>query len=346
MLAVSAAPAFWLWAAGAGRTEPASGPAKNVPRSDVWGVFDVPANRRAFGALEALGVGWVRLQLPVGEPRAQRKLDLIAGKLPRLMGLGIGLWLTLYHRDPDNIIEAGTVGLAGSVRGGFPVADAGRFRNRIIMVTQRLAGAIAEAGGRPGDWLVLQAGNEVLPRDIAGGDLPARFWHGTGDQYMAMLAEMRDAVRAVDPAVPVALAGLSSDAMERVLTGDRRIGAWTERLIRDGRADWADVHLRHRLEDVPEKVAWVRARWSGRLAATEIAGPDPRVAPYSEAAQAVDLRARMMAARDAGADRLFWSGLVENPSVDPLHRREGLIAHDSWRRKPAFDAYRDIIAGG
>lgn len=324
---------------------PFPGVSKTVtePRTNLYGIFDVPADRRAFAAIDALGVGWVRQQWQMGDPRSARKLDVLVRSLPMLIGRGVGLWLTIYHRDRSNADERGTVGYARAGRGGFPPMDMSLYQARLEEAIRSLTGAIRGAGASPGGWLVIQINNEVVPRDIGGKDRASRFWHGTSDQYLAILSAAYEAVKRADPDVPVAVGGISSAAMELILNGEQRVAHWYDRLLREGRFDWADIHLRHRIDDIPAKVNWVRARWPGPLAATEVAGPDPRVAPYSESGQAQDLMARMAAARDAGVERLFWAGLAENPSVAQIYRKEGLIERSTWRRKLAFESYARLI---
>ena len=313
------------------------------PRSDIYGIFDVPADRRAFAALDQLGVGWVRQQWQMGDDRSERKLKVLAQSLPKLVRRGIGLWLTVYHRDRTNLDERGTVGITNARRGGFPPRDPSRYQERLGDALGRLVDAIRSTGASPGRWLVVQINNEVMPRDVAGQDRASRFWHGTSDQYLELLSAAYDAVKRIDPDVPLAAGGISSAAMEFILKGELRVARWYDRLLREGRFDWADIHLRHRIKDIPEKVAWVRSRWGGSIAATEVAGPDPRVASYSESGQAEDIVARMSMARESGVNRLFWAGLAENPHVAPVYRKEGLIERSTWRRKAAFDAYARLI---
>ena len=315
-----------------------------TPRNDRFGVFDISADRRAITAVHELGVGWIRVQHRMGEARAQRRLNTLTRGIDRLVQMRVGLWLTIYHRDPGNVREAGTVGYAATRRGGFPPANIKRYQANVARVVSRLADAFRAHGVRPSDWLVVQFGNEVVPRDVAPPDRPMRFWHGTANQYLSMLAAGYAAVKRVEPGLQVASAGIPSMAMEMIRTGERRIAKWYDRQLREVRADWADVHLRHAISDVHGKIAWVRRRWRGPLAATEIAGPDPRTgAAYSDARQADDLRRRITTAVEAGVDRVFWASLVENPHVRAIHRKEGLIARDPWRRKPGFGVYRRLI---
>ena len=53
----------------------------------------------------------------------------------------------------------------------------------------------------------------------------------------------------------------------------------------------------------------------------------------------------MIIASNEGVDRIFWSHFVENPAVEEVFFQEGLIEYETWRRKPAYYAYRDYLAG-
>ena len=322
-----------------------SAQAADASRHDAFGVFGVPNDPRSLTELEALGVGWVRQQFRLGEPyRQRRQQHFVTRILPQLLAHGIGLWVTFYHRDPSNIIERGTVGYRAAKRGGFPPANVEKFQALVRNAVVAFRNAVRRSGRTPGKWLVFQFGNEVLPFDIHPPDKAVRFWHGTAEQYLAMLALAHDAAKSVDPDIPVAAGGISSAAMEAIQSGHGAIEEWNDRLLRHGKFDIAAVHLRHRLADIPAKIAWVRARWRGPLAATEIAGPDPRVATFTEAAQARDLRQRLTLARRHGVDRVFWAALADSFFVRPVHRQEGLIEPQAWRRKPAFEAYRRLIS--
>lgn len=305
------------------------------PLPDQFGIFHVPAHRRSLRALRELGVGWIRLQLQMGERKKKHLLTPLK--------TGHGLWLTLYHRDQSNVNETGTIGFRQSQRGGFPPEDPGRYQALVQETLSPLVQYLQNQGKSPGEWLIIQVNNEVAPTDIAP-DKPKRFWHGTGDQYLDTLELAYDAVKAVDPTIPVAAAGFSSGMMDLVLQGEPRVVNWCERLLKKGRFDWADVHLRHAIDTIPSKVAWIRERWKGPLGSTEFAGPDERTGTvYSEEVQAEELTIRMDAAFGAGVDRIFWAGLVENDFSGPIHAKEGLLAKDTWRRKPVFDAYREFI---
>lgn len=321
--------------------------AQPVNAHNPYGIFSVPNDPRTGPALSDLGVSWVRLQSQIGQeqpkddPRIQHVLDA-----------GYGLWLTLHYRDRSNVKDVAR--FDATTRGGFPPADPARFQSQVQEALEPLVEQLQEQGKNPGAWLIVQFSNEVAPEDILPPS-PIRFWHGSSDAYLQTLGWVYDAVKALDPEIPVAAGGISSGTLELILDHaadpaavDPRAGQivdWNERLLREGRFDWADVHLYHTVGRIPEKVAWVKARWRGPLAATEMGGPDEQTgAIYTEAAQAADLPTRLQTALDAGVDRVFWSFLQDRDIPgDRLAQTLGLIDRN-WQRKPAFFAYRDLIA--
>jgi hypothetical protein len=290
---------------------------------------------RAFQALRELGVGWVRVNFRLGERTADAR---------PILREGYGFWLTLSHRDRSNIADPAA--FARTERGGFPPADPARYQDQIRRIVRPLVDELRAQGRNPGDWLVIQVENEVLPRDVAPPDRPNRFWHGTAQEYLRTLALGYDATKSIDAAIPVAAMGFSSEMLQEFVT--RRhppVVAWGERLLREGRFDWLDLHLYHLIEEIPAKVAWVRSRWNGPIAGTEIGGPDSASgARYSESLHAEDVRLRIRAALDAGVRRVFWGPLVEPPQVEPRFVPMSLIVRSDYRRKPAFEAYRRLIS--
>lgn len=313
------------------------------PRCDAYGVFSFPVSDASLDALAGLGVGWARLQFRLGEVDSGN-----AALFTQIFDRGRGLWLTLYHRDRTNISDK--TGFDRSERGAFPPVDPVRYRQLVRETVVILVEHLRRRGKEPAGWLVVQCCNEVLPSDVAP-PTPRRFWHGTSDEYLRTLRLTEEAVKSVDPDIPVALGGIASEAMEVLVsiapaTGWMRtvLERWNTRMLAAGASQWADIHLYHDVESIPGKVRWLRTRWSGRFAATEIGGPDPATgAIYTEALHARDLRLRVEAVRAAGIDRMFWTGLVETSSYpDPRFGPMALISI-AGRRKPAFGEYKKII---
>lgn len=319
-------------------------PAADQPRTDNFGIFDVPRDARAFQSVKALGVGWMRAQLPLGDPNSERKLQKLLGDMEALNNQGVGLWLTLYHRDRSNSIETGTVGYSKAHRGGFPVRNHVLYRQWIQSIIKQFTNVLKSAGRTPSRWLVVQFGNEVLPRDVAPPDRAVRFWHGTAEEYLAMLESGYRAVKAVDRNIAVASAGISSAAMEYVLQAANPVSEWNRRLLTEGRADWVDIHLRHSVDDVAAKLRWTRTYWNGPIASTELSGPDPRVEEWTAEKQYRDLTERISIAQENGVSRIFWSALIDRPGGEVVYDNEGLL-YENGEKKPAYGAYRALVFG-
>ncbi len=317
-------------------------------RNINYGVFDIPVDELTWEPLDSLGVGWVREQFRLGEV----DIDIALPFYSRIFSEGYGLILTLYHRDSTNIENMES--FRQSTRGGYPPADSNKYKSLVFDFVGTLAQEVIYQEKDPNELLMIQFCNEVVPIDIVP-DNKTRFWHGTSDEYLETLAFTYDAIKSA-PAfdIPIVNAGISSLAMEQMIEFEsdsinaepelREFYYFNDRILREGKFDWADVHLRHAKENVAEKIQWVKERWNGKLAATEFAGPDPRTeVTFTEEIQAQELVERMQIASTEGVDIIFWSHLVENPAVDEIYFHEGLIEYETWRRKPAFYAYKDYL---
>lgn len=305
------------------------------PSTDRWGAVGEGKDPRVFDALSDLGVGWVRI--------AEYRLGEHHHDLARVTRAGFGLWLTLSHRDAENVADPRAI--ERTRRGGVPPRDGERFQELVRATVEPVVRDLLARGKEPSAWLVVQVENEVLPTDVLPPDRPQRFWHGTGAEYLSTLALAYDAVKSIDWSIPVAAAGLSSEMLAELVAGRHApLTTWGERLLQEGRADWMDVHLYHRPDEIAAKVAWVRERWSGPIAGTEVGGPDPDSgSTCTDDAQAADLDARLRATRDAGVDRLFWSPLYAGGQMEDRFRPMGLITTDG-RRRPAFERYGTWIS--
>ncbi len=316
-------------------------------RHNDYGVFDIPVDNRVWPALDELGVGWIREQFRVGEADLDRAMVLY----DRIFEEGYGLVLTVHHRDGSNI--ANQQSYLSSTRGSYPPQNPDKYKANIRFVVQRLTDALISHGRNPAESLMIQFSNEVLPIDLVP-DTPTRYWHGTSDEYIETLRLTFDAVKEIGQ-IPVINAGIASLMLDGVVAIDRgllsdpdfeALYAFNERILREGQFDWVDVHLRHAIEDVQSKIDWVKERWSGKLIATEFAGPDVRTsATFTEALQAQELVQRMEIASSGGVDRILWSHLMENPAVEDIYFQEGLIEYQTWRKKPAFFAYKEYLQG-
>ena len=318
-----------------------------APRTNVYAIFSIPPDDRTWPALDSLGVGWVRLQNQMGEADFSRNLQFFS----RVLTEGYGLWLTVQHRDRTNVAD--TTLFDATERGSFSAVDSSRYVDLVGQNVQPLVALLQSQNKDPAEWLVVQFSNEVIPSDVLPPS-PKRFFHGTSDEYLHMLDLTYAAVKFIDPDIPVAFGAISSGTLEAILTFQtqpndtlQRIVDWNDRLLREGRFDWGDIHLYHNISSIPAKVAWVKERWPGPLAVSEDGGPDESTgATYSDTLQARELPDRITTTLAAGVDRVFWAFLrdLDIPG-DRLAQTLGLLDKD-YHFKPAFSAYRDVILAG
>ena len=315
-----------------------------------FGLFDLPVDQRSLDAVGELGVGWVRLQFRLGE----REPGPLLAVVDQLAADGVGVWLTIRYRDPNNVADPEL--LAASDRGSFPPVDMSEYQQQVRQLISSVSNAIVAREGDPASSLVVQFSNEVIPNDHAP-DQPARYFHGSGDEYLAMLANIREAVHSVAD-IPVAPGGISSSALDLVLAVEAEPGQhadlepvheWNDRMLKEGAFDVVDVHIRGELDTMGSRVDWVRQRWNGPLVATEVGGfcdsscAANEIAEYTPTAQASDLPGRMRTLLDLGVDVVYWASLVESPDLEPQYQAEGLLTED-WEPKPAYAAYQNLIA--
>lgn len=315
------------------------------PHPTPWGIFSLPAqDQDSWGAVRDLGVSNVRLQFRMGEPG----MDI--APYSRVFDQGVVLWLTLYHRDPSNVPDPDLLGAVPEERGGYPFVDEQVFRDLVRRDVATLADELRDRGQAPGDWLVIQFGNEVTPSDVVPPRNEAiRFWHGTADEYLDALRVTYEVVKDVDPSIRVAAGGIASEAIAGVVSGldpDGPSTRWNERLLAEGRYDFADVHLYNLIQDIPAKIEWMLRHTTMPVVSTEIGGPDEdALEPYSEEGHAADLSLRLCTALEAGASAVYWTTLVDGEAFGERFGPMALIERDG-RRKPAFAAYVDLIDTG
>jgi hypothetical protein len=279
----------------------------------------------------------VRFDLWIGHPAYEAKMK---PAITKAVSEGYAVWLTIMHRDRSNVADQAR--FDRSQRGGFPPQDPARYQELVRRTIHPLVESLRSQGKAPGEWFVVQIENEILPDDVMPTN-PNRFWQGSSKEFLNTLQLAYDAVKSVDPSIPVAVGGIASEGLEIVLRGPSPGARWIDRLLREGRFDVVDAHLYHAIESIPRKLAWVRARWNGPIAATEIGGPDERAGvQYSEAHHAEDLPRRFRAVREAGADLIFWLTMADAPTADRLGQTMGLTREDG-SRKSAYEAYRQLI---
>ncbi|MCG8412776.1 MAG: hypothetical protein MI746_01040 [Pseudomonadales bacterium] len=315
-----------------------------------FGLFDLPADEQSLDFLAELDAGWVRAQFRLGEANPAT----LSAITEQLFASSNKLWLTLHYRNPANIADQ--AGLEASQRGSYPPTDAEMYQQEVTEFIGIFVDQLQAEGLDPQDYLIVQFSNEVLPNDIAP-DQPQRYFHGSSDEYLEMLALTNAAVKNSGFEIPVAPGGFASSTMELLLDYDNDPAAftdlqpvydWNVRMLREGNYEWVDIHMRNEIESIANKVNWVRKFWLGPISATEVGGfcditcTDEEVDAYTPDVQAADLPIRIQTILEAGIETAFWASLVESPDQEPQYEREGLLTAD-FVEKPAFDAYKSLI---
>lgn len=290
-----------------------------IPR-DQAGVTGGLTNAEAPTWLRKLGVGWVRT--PITALRAQDP----AGRST------LRQWAETLKREAPGIrILATFRWWLGGPNASTP-PNPSQYRATLDVLADTMEGMVDA-------W---QIENEVW---VQG----ANWWAGTRRQYLDTLAIAYDVLHR--RGLPVLAAGLTSESIDtwwRIATGNLRPTAQQKQTfdtlrvdLRAARCDALDGHLYHRLDQVAQKVTFLRQQTGRPLWVTECAGPDQRVTPWTEAKAAADLAVRIPAILGAGAERAFWLGLYEwtekQTNVIP-----GLI-HTNDVPMPAFGAYQRLL---
>lgn len=262
--------------------------------------------------LRELGVGWLRMPLTWAEADTSEKRARVADWVQNLRVRVPGIKLLVTFRV------------------GQPPYDLASYRETL----SALVAVDADAWQVENEW--------------EGGP---RWWDGSVADYARLL----------DVAVPV-IRGAGKLALVGGLTSDSTRAAWLAAtgkavlppdqatraqeigsLLRTSDYDAADLHIYHELSTVADRVKWFAGLTGGRpVWVTECGGPDARVTPYSDAAQAEDLPQRMAAILKT-AQRAFWLSLYETTQQGETYDHLGLIRADGTR-KPAYDAYRKAMA--
>ncbi len=343
---------------------PSPGPAYSSGadlRSDRFGVIGRTTGQTATRLLDELGVGWIRVPVNWGqvEPRQgdykwREVSDAVHAETRARPGMQV--MVTLHAKSP----WAGRhSGVTASDKATIPPSSLDDYYEFVYGMARRGRGVVR-------CW---QIENEMEGRS---------WWDGTSEEYLALLRTASRAVRAADPSAKVVLGGFTSETCtvaaftsqgatrqdvarqlgyEGVLpppgseaeTRLRRNVAFVDAVLAKGKDyfDIVDLHLYHRYETIPMRVAWLRSKMQANgyekpIWATEVGGPDPAVLPHSDSAQAQEVVKRLALALASGVEKVFWLGLSEMDDQGARFRRMGL-ATPSGRRKEAFEAYRLTI---
>lgn len=294
--------------------------------------------------LKDLGASCARVNCRLGD----RDHDLA-----RFLDAGLDLVVTFNNNDPANL---GTT--YGTPRewpnAGFPFRSKAAYQQRVRDVLEPLKPFLAS-----GRRVWAQCENECSD---AAFNPKSRYWRGTTAQYLAQIQAFREAVKSVDPAIPVVLTSFASESLSAAIEpADRRhlyAAAHLAKLLASPDYDAVDLHFYGGVEDIPAKVDWVKERLPAgkRWISTENGGPDPRCAstPISwrknpaefEQLQAKQVAQRLQAAADQGASLCLWFSMFDlRGETSDVFNRLGLLDQSVTppRKKPAYEAFKKFV---
>ena len=270
--------------------------------------------------LNDLGVSWVRIN---------NNLDGTGTAISPFLDAGFNVVITIANRDPANIDTTyGTL-----VNAGYPFKSKEVYQHRIREILTPLLPYLKQ-----GRQIWVQCENEV---GDASKNPKARFWRGTMEQYARQLEALYEAVKALDPSIPVVLSSFTSEQLSWVIRPDDPHSEGASRLftamLTKGRYDAVDLHFYGCVEDIPAEVQWVKAHMPSekRWISTENGGPDARCpsTPISwehnpaeyERIEAQQVSQRLSACADNGGSVCLWFSFLDMTDETRVFTHMGLI---------------------
>ncbi len=270
--------------------------------------------------LKDLGVGWVRIN---------NSLDGMGVDIRPFLEAGFNVVITINNCDPSNIDTT----YGALINAGYPFQSKEVYQNRIREVLTPLLPYLKQ-----GRQIWVQCENEVGDASV---NPKARFWRGTMKQYSEQLNAFYEAVKLVDPSMPVVLSSFTSEGLRRVIHPDDPRHEGTSRflgaMLTKGRYDAVDLHFYGCVEDIPAEVNWVKAHMGSdkRWISTENSGPDRRCSstPYRweenrdlfEKVEAEQVVSRLSACADNGGVVCLWFSFLDLRKETDVFRHMGLI---------------------
>ncbi len=327
--------------------------------SDRFGLAGGTSGKGTPSMLRELGAGWIRI--PVNwaqvEPRPGKyNWEQVSNSVRSLARSqpGVSVLVTLRAKSQ----WAGRGARGAPEKATVPPRDLNAYYDFVYGMASRGKGIVK-------CW---QIENEIESQT---------WWAGTPEEYIALLETAARAIRAADPSAKIMLAGFTSEmTTAAALLADgaskqeiaRRLGAKED--ISDAKAekrvrrnvdfieavlaqakdlfDIADIHLYNDYDTIPLRVEWLRGRMKANgyerpVWATEVGGPDTRVASFNETYQAQEIIKRFALALSAGVEKVFWLGLTELEGQGERFNHLGLVTR-SGRKKLAYRAYQLTVA--
>jgi len=323
----------------------------SLSRSSHFGVFisagkDAVAPDVVKAARETGGIGWVRINVPLGP----QNLDYTP-----YLAAGINLILMVSNADPAN--SSTTNGTPQDwPAAGFPYLSKERYQQQVRALLKPAQPYLAQ-----GRQVWVQAENEVVDVSTNPREL---YWRGTDAQYLDQLDALYEAVKSVDKRFPVVLTSFASYLEDILNTKSGPAYEQSDQHVRlflsKGKYDAVDLHFYGCVEDIPAKIKVIQERLPpGRpfkWISTENAGPDYRCSSTPatwdadpekfEQLQAAQLPRRLTACSDNGASICLWFSLFDLKKASSLFNHFGLLdqAGSPPRQKPAYAAYNAYTA--
>ena len=321
-----------------------------VPTHNRFGVYvsqDVTTNQ-SVNAVQQLGAGWVRLNFTLGAGDQTYPQQYLAS--------GINVVLTILNQDPVNIMtDYGTP--QKWFAGGFPYKSKEKFQQDIRAVLQPELSYI-----KSGRQVWVQGGNEIFDASVVTAK--SYYWRGTMDQYMAQQQALYEAVKSMDPDIPVVLASFSSATLDQLIDpndpGHKFALKYVNEFLTQGKYDAIDLHFYGCVDDIPAKVKAVKDLLpAGRTIpwiSTENGGPvtECKSTPVSwtqdltqfEKLQAQQVPERLSACAEQGGSVCMWFSLFNIKRGSDTFNHLGLLDQSATppRQKPAYAAFKTFLA--
>lgn len=342
------------------------GTSSAIITKDKIGVFGLPDDAAAAD----LGVGWTRIPLFWADYEQnpakfdQQQAGLVATKTLYTVR-AVNEVKTNCYIDTSQLVKYG-YNLTDQQK-AHPGAFASCYPKDMSQYRQFIRGLATKYKGSVQAW---QIENEVY------GVMP-NYWSGDPesgeiDNYITLFKAASEEIKAVDPTVPVLMAGEALGVMKFDDTGNplplpagtptSKVSSYTKNLSNVEKfftqacnsIDVADLHLYHTIPSIPQRIKWfknvmVRTSCNKPIWTTEGSGPNPQDPEYVNlyttetqiaTAAAKDLPERIKTQFAAGEEKVFYLPYKES-SVDPIQEHLGLL-DEQGAKKPAYYALKQL----
>ncbi len=273
--------------------------------------------------LKDLGCGWARIN---------NHLDGKGQDPATFLEAGINLVITFDNHDPSNM-DTGYGSPEQFPHAGFPFQSKETYQNNVQEVLRPLLPYLKQ-----GRKVWVQCENEISD---AGRNKKSRYWRGTVQQYLIQLNAFYEAVKSVDPSIPVVLTSFPSEGLSAVINQDNPRHELAAKLygtlLKEGKYDAVDLHFYGCVEEIPAKVKWVKQNMPKEKPwiTTENGGPDNRC-PHTnitweqnseefERIQAEQVSSRFNACLENGVSICLWFSLFDLLGEASVFTHLGLI---------------------